>query len=649
LYKGYNQTWRTLILQQIPEWGLEGSLPLFVVNFLKSREIRVRCGHILSQSVPLENGIQQGSPLSGTLFNIAMHSLMTILPPKIYPCLFVDDIAIFLRGPHLSMLQQELQTALASLEIWSQQTGFTFSEAKTKVMHFCKKRKCQTQPVLFLNNNQLRVVPTHRFLGMIFDSKLTWAPHLQSLKHRATKDLNLLKTLHNYSWGADTTSLLHIYRAIVRSKIDYGSIVYSSATTSLLQNIETIQNTALRLSLGAFRSSPVVSMQIEAREPPLQLRRKLLSFKYVNKVRDKPGHSAYLCVTTCPNKQLYEQKSRSSKPLSYRTALFMNEMSDKVPTMFPLSVVQAFTPPWCIPRRINLELSTLYAKKDCPPTILVKAANRLINRYPCSDYKHFYTDGSKTPMRVSAAFIENETTHGFPLMSQCSIFTAELFAIWQCLIFIDSLKVEKSVIFTDSLSVATALNNLWPTTATFLPIYELLYTNHVHIAWIPSHIGIPGNESADQAAKLAATNFCGPAYPTLTSLDCETIFRQHVVQQWQEIWNQQAHNNKLFLIQPLLHRNHILPDTRKNETAVTRLRIGHTWITHNHLMNKSPPPSCPSCTCQLTVYHILFTCPKYQAARNRLNIPSDPAKFLKEDNRKQIIEYLKTIDLLKVI
>ncbi|GFY09324.1 reverse transcriptase domain-containing protein [Trichonephila clavipes] len=63
--------------------------------------------------------------------------------------------------------------------------------------------------------------------------------------------------------------------ALIRSKLDYGSVVYSSACKSLLKILDPVHQ-APRLCLGAFRTSPVESLYAEAYEPPLDLRRKYL-------------------------------------------------------------------------------------------------------------------------------------------------------------------------------------------------------------------------------------------------------------------------------------------------------------------------------------------------------------------------------------
>ena len=92
-------------------------------------------------------------------------------------------------------------------------------------------------------------------------------PHIRYIKAKCLRALNLLKVLSHTSWGADRFTLLHLYPSLVRSKLDYGSIVYGSARKSYLQIFDTVHHQGLRLALGAFRTSPVTSLYVEADKP----------------------------------------------------------------------------------------------------------------------------------------------------------------------------------------------------------------------------------------------------------------------------------------------------------------------------------------------------------------------------------------------
>ena len=81
-----------------------------------------------------------------------------------------------------------------------------------------------------------------KFLGLIFDSKLTFVPHIKMLKTKCLKALDILKVVSSTDWGADKSILLNLYRSLVGSKLDYGSIVYGSARKSYIKILDTIQN-----------------------------------------------------------------------------------------------------------------------------------------------------------------------------------------------------------------------------------------------------------------------------------------------------------------------------------------------------------------------------------------------------------------------
>jgi len=138
-------------------------------------------------------------------------------------------------------------------------------------VHFCRLRKEHSDPTLTLNGKQIPVVEETKFLGMVFDRKLTFVPHLRYLRTKCLKALNLLRVVAHTSWGGDQQTLLHLYRSLIRSKLDYGRIVYGSTRNSYLKMLEPIQNHALRLCLGAFRTCPASSLCAEANEPPLYL------------------------------------------------------------------------------------------------------------------------------------------------------------------------------------------------------------------------------------------------------------------------------------------------------------------------------------------------------------------------------------------
>ena len=136
--------------------------------------------------------------------------------------------------------------------------------------------------------------------------------------------------LSHTSWGADRTTLLKLYRSLVRSKLDYGCIIYGSARKSYLQMLDPIHKQGLRLALGAFRTSPVASLYVEADEPSLYSRREKLSLQYAIRLAANPSNPAHE-VKFPPNYvELYEQKPKAIKSFGIRISPLLESANIKV-------------------------------------------------------------------------------------------------------------------------------------------------------------------------------------------------------------------------------------------------------------------------------------------------------------------------------
>ena len=86
-----------------------------------------------------------------------------------------------------------------------------------------------------------------------------------------------------------------LYRTIVRSKLDYGCIVYGTASNANLRQLDSVHNAGLKTGTRPFCTSTVSSMYTEAHKAPLEERRLKLSTNYYLKNRaftDDPAHHA---------------------------------------------------------------------------------------------------------------------------------------------------------------------------------------------------------------------------------------------------------------------------------------------------------------------------------------------------------------------
>jgi hypothetical protein len=86
--------------------------------------------------------------------------------------IYADYLILYTKGTDVTKLEKHMQNALNQLSAWTQTSGFRFSTNKTKFILFTK-RSCQTRLNLKMNVLPLEQVETIRFLGLIFDSRLS--------------------------------------------------------------------------------------------------------------------------------------------------------------------------------------------------------------------------------------------------------------------------------------------------------------------------------------------------------------------------------------------------------------------------------------------------------------------------------------------
>ena len=159
--------------------------------------------------------------------------IVSCLLPDIKCSLYVDDLAFYYSSSHMPSIERKLQQSLKILGRWCDENGFKFSPTKTMCVHFCQLRKQHLDPQLYLNGTQIPIIGDAKFLGLLFDSKLSFIPHITSLKSKCTKLLDLINVLSTTTWGgggADRKGFLRLYRALIRLKLDYGSarVIYKT-------------------------------------------------------------------------------------------------------------------------------------------------------------------------------------------------------------------------------------------------------------------------------------------------------------------------------------------------------------------------------------------------------------------------------------
>ena len=109
-------------------------------------------------------------------------------------------------------------------------------------------------PYLKIDDHQLKLVTSHKVLGLVIQNNLKWNNHIGSIVTKASKRLHILRVLRRS--GVEISDLITIYTALIRSLLEYCCVAWHHALPSYLsQELEGIQKRALKIIVPALSYS----------------------------------------------------------------------------------------------------------------------------------------------------------------------------------------------------------------------------------------------------------------------------------------------------------------------------------------------------------------------------------------------------------
>lgn len=648
--KAYDMLWRKGLYIKMNKIGLHGNIFNFSSDFLDNRTFQVRVGDSYSNIRTLENGTAQGSVISPILFLMMIDDLpYDIL--NVETSLFADDCCLFKSHKNLKFLEKQLQCALHQVHKWTELWGFKLSAEKTTVVVFTKNRKKNVD--LFLNGNKLQVENKARFLGLIMDSKLSWNDHFNNIVDRCRKTLNLMRMLSGSAWGADKNTLLIIFKTLILSKITYGAAAYVNASKYQINKLEVLQNSAMRIACGSISGTLISAMQVECGLPPIDLLLLKHSINYFNIIKFTDNHVAASVVQDHWTVH-YGNRKQNANLLCNKIVPFYTENNNiicKTPICPSL-------PPWrkkSIVTDIDLSLEI---SKHSAPDILYHLALEKIANY--NEYFKIYTDASRTSdgkIGIGFYMVEGDRQVAKRISNNCSIYAGELTAIIESLKFYietnkNGANLKPIAIFSDSLSVIKSINMSKISSRPNLinSFYDTvrLISPQINLIWVPSHIGLTGNELADKLAQEATDRDPIDLEIGLEISELKCIVQKHIIAKWQSRWDNDA--SQYHKIQPIVNNKiKTINKSRKLETALTRLKFGCCCL-NNYLQKIKCHPDglCSHCRVPETILHFLTECPQNECSSKiaeelkKLKLPKTVPAIV---GSKFFIKYLNKIPI----
>ena len=243
--KAFDNVWHDGLRYKIFQLDLPTKMICWLSDFLVGRVIQVNVNGFLYNQINPKAGVPQDSVLSPLLFLIYVHDLPTVNRKQNSLSQFADDTAqwafslniCFAAGP------SKLGNVVCQMENQTE-SGKKHCD---HILLVQTRKKNRTQPKTVWDT--LKVYPQLKFLGITFDSQLTFKQHFENVLDRCNTRYHRLKLLADKNWGPSASTSIQIYKQCVRPISEHGSLSTITISDNIISKIQWLQDKFIQLSL----------------------------------------------------------------------------------------------------------------------------------------------------------------------------------------------------------------------------------------------------------------------------------------------------------------------------------------------------------------------------------------------------------------
>ena len=601
------------MIRNMQRKGIEPGIINWITDALVNRQaIATLNGETVIKMV--DRGTPQGGVLSVNYWNANMDDLLERFPAGESGDVnaFADDLMDMIGGIDEATMVRIIQNDIRIMERWANDHSLTFSASKTKVMLFTNRRKYRKLP-LFMDGKEIEYVDSFKYLGITLDTKLTFTKHIENISKRAAMTMAQCRRMIAKNWGLKPHICKWVYTSLIRPIMSYSCFVWINSINKVthIDRLQKVQRQGCLATLNAMKSTPTAGMEVILDIRPIDIHLQELAISsYIRLSRNgnwipKPGevlgHKAHSNIILSIVEEIPEVRMPIDNLLN----------KDYLVSNFKTTIKSR--------EEVNLQAGNIKLTPEDQDSI------------------HVFTDGSKTNFGSGCAYIFRgprgtgvKAQDYLTLGRLSTVFQAEVFAIGEASRKMINMGLTGKVInfFVDSQAAILSLDSYIVKTKTVLDSKNSLNTlgagNDIRISWIPSHIGILGNEVADKLAKRGSY-LTGegpePFLPTVSKAHIKSLIRKWSEEKHQERWSRPSVDFKeTKMLLPYIRNKAwktIKGKGRRGAMYATQILTGHACVQkHLFKMNFADNPGCRKCDHKReSIEHLLGSCPAHNILR----------------------------------
>lgn len=283
--KAFDQIDHHILLQKASDqFGFSNELISVLKSYLIDRRQFVVIEEHRSDLFVPTSGVPQGSNLGPLLFNIFINDLVSLSDCN--RVAYADDLKVFNRIDAVADCAA-LQATIDTISQWCEANRLHLNTSKCNVVSYSRKPNTIHFEYV-IGDTTLERLSTVRDLGVVFDERFSFVPHIDQMVACASRTLGFI--LRNCRPFSNVATFKLLYCSYVRSKLDYGAVVWSPIYDCHRRSVESVQRRFLKYLMfredGAYPQRGLEHAHILRRfgELPLTVRRDSQSLLFLHKL-----------------------------------------------------------------------------------------------------------------------------------------------------------------------------------------------------------------------------------------------------------------------------------------------------------------------------------------------------------------------------
>ncbi|CAI6352586.1 unnamed protein product [Macrosiphum euphorbiae] len=239
--KAFDTINHAVLIRKLELMGVNNLMLKWFSSYISCRSQKVRLHGYVSNNISIPSGVPQGGHISPLLFILYMNDVGLVFKHAQFS-MFADDLKLFYNINSLDD-GSKLQDDFDNFKAWCYNNGLQVNINKCNSISFYRN-KSPFNIAYYSDNYLLPKVDSIKDLGVIFSSSLSFTAHIQSITIKASRSLGFI--IRNTRDFNNIVSLKTLYFALVRSVLEYCSILWNPYQLVWINKIERVQNKFLR-------------------------------------------------------------------------------------------------------------------------------------------------------------------------------------------------------------------------------------------------------------------------------------------------------------------------------------------------------------------------------------------------------------------